>query len=61
MSKIKNWLMSMEEYADDLIDQMDKNNLNITQAREKFVAKHGLNQVTILNDRVAYMREIGYL
>ena len=43
MGRVKEWLMEMQECADHLIGQINDKEINITQAREKFVAKHGLN------------------
>ena len=52
MGRVKEWLMEMQECADHLIGQINDKEINITQAREKFVAKHGLTQITIFNDKL---------
>jgi len=60
MSRIKNWLMEMQEYSYHLLDEMEDDIITIDEARQQFVDKYGETQVTVLNDMIAEWEDSDY-
>jgi len=50
MSRIKNWLMEMQEYSYHLLDRVVDKELTYKEAKENFVAEYGNNQEDIFTD-----------
>ena len=48
-SKIKNWLMEMQEYSWYLLDKMQEEELTLTHTRQLFIDKYGTNQVDVFD------------
>jgi len=56
MSRVKNWLMEMQEYSHYLIDTMQ-----VDEARKHFVNKYGESQEHVFNDEYSFMIGEGYI